>query len=213
MAEHHEPDDNLPTMATMRRLWERMAGMFPGKWVRDCGAMPQHPDGTTTTAGDTWRRGLAGLTNRQISSGLNACLFAALEWPPSQPRFRQMCVGVPTLAETRQALIASERSDWTALVWRHVDPFRIRKADAWQADRMIAEAYELAHKTAMTAGRIPPAPAPLPTPPPAPPPEPAEPETVARCMAEIEQLLGCDLAPEPKPDDTNTDDTRDGEDA
>ena len=52
-------------------------------------------------AADTWAAALAGLTGAQIAEGLRACVAEGEEFPPNAPRFRAMCLGIPSLARVR----------------------------------------------------------------------------------------------------------------
>lgn len=40
----------------------------------------------------TWEQGLAGINAQQIARGLSRCVEGKLEWPPTLPEFRAMCV-------------------------------------------------------------------------------------------------------------------------
>jgi len=76
-----------------------MAGMFPGKWVRENGAAPVNNAGGLTTAGELWFQVMSGITPRQVAEGLANCLRSALQWPPNPGQFRAMCLGVPALRD------------------------------------------------------------------------------------------------------------------
>lgn len=64
-------------------LWERMGAAYGHQWASQQGDEPN----------DTWARGLAGLTNEQFSTGLQALLDRKDIWPPNLIEFRQLCTG------------------------------------------------------------------------------------------------------------------------
>ncbi len=63
-------------------LWLRMAQMYGYRWSRSYGKADR---------GGMWRKGLDGLTTADLAVGLQACMDAALEWPPTLPQFRALC--------------------------------------------------------------------------------------------------------------------------
>ena len=71
----------------MRQLWERMGMMYGHRWKANFGLAD---DGT-------WKKGLAGLTPKQIGDGLVKCLERRPrdgdeDWPPTLSEFRAMCL-------------------------------------------------------------------------------------------------------------------------
>ncbi len=139
----------------MRRLWQRMAEIYGHRWTSAYG------DDAGASAGQTWAKGLAGLSVAQIAAGLDAALASADDWPPTLPAFRSMCFGIPALAMIRAELAArdSRRSAFARLVWSRLDTHRYRTSDADKADRLLREAYDLAREHVMRGGELPPAPA------------------------------------------------------
>lgn len=134
-----------------------MAAIYGHKWVTAFGESPENGAGRLTIAGDTWKRGLAGLAERQVASGLQACVASNEPWPPTLPEFRAMCLGVPALAAVRMELASrsAERSAFAVLVWRFVDGHRYRLADGDRADRILRDAYDLARDYLMRGGKLP----------------------------------------------------------
>lgn len=134
-----------------------MAAIYGHRWVTAFGETPENGAGRLTIAGDTWKRGLAGLAERQIGAGLQACVASNEPWPPTLPEFRAMCLGVPALAAVRMELASrsAERSAFAVLVWRFVDGHRYRLADGDRADRILREAYDLAREYLMRGGTLP----------------------------------------------------------
>ena len=70
-----------------------------------------------SSAFETWRQGLAGLSPQQIAMGLQQCVQRADAWPPSLPEFRALCqvspqsMGLPTL-ESAFRMASRQHPDW-----------------------------------------------------------------------------------------------------
>jgi hypothetical protein len=139
----------------MRRVWAIMAQIFGHGWLTNYG------DSADSPAGETWSRGLAGLSRAQIAEGIRAVGTSGAEWPPSMPRFRAMCLGVPSYAAVAEEIRLTSSEPSTAfarLVWWRLDSFHYRLADAKQADRMLRDSYDLACQHVLKGGSLPPAP-------------------------------------------------------
>jgi hypothetical protein len=75
----------------MSQFWAKMIGLYGYKWTSQMGDVL---DGNhLSITAKTWREGLAGLTRKQIGKGFSALLEKTLEWPPSLPEFRRLCIG------------------------------------------------------------------------------------------------------------------------
>lgn len=135
----------------MRRLWQHMAEVYGHRWTSAYG------DDAGASAGQTWARGLCGLSRAQIGAGLKAALASAEEWPPTLPRFRAMCFGIPAFAAVRAEVNArdSRRSPFAVLAWSKLDAQRYRMADSDKADRLLREAYDLATEFVIRGGALP----------------------------------------------------------
>lgn len=180
-----------PPDAFLRRLWERMTALYGHTWTSAHGISATRPapdEAKLTIDGDTWQRALFGLTGQQFAAGIEACIVAGGDWPPSAPRFRAMCFGIPSMA-----LVKREWDEWrvtpfTRLVHQYLDGWLYRQSDAAKADRLLRDAYEAACQHVMAGGELPEEPAG----------EiehvakefiPASRETVAKHCAEISKLL------------------------
>jgi hypothetical protein len=130
-----------------------MAAMFGNTWVSQYGAAP---DGL---GGDTWSAALAGISGIQVARGLRQTLATGAEFPPSAPRFRAMCLGIPSLASVRYTMRKGEYDRFTALVHEKLDGYIFSRVDQRTADRMLKEAYELASEFVMRGGSLPEPPA------------------------------------------------------
>ncbi len=62
-----------------------MTSLYGHRWTSSFGESTD-PDGV-------WARALEGVTPRQIADGLNAVVRSGLDWPPSAPEFRKLCLG------------------------------------------------------------------------------------------------------------------------
>lgn len=59
-----------------------MTAIYGHRWVSSYGADDD---------GDTWLRGLQGVTGAEIAAGLETCCSRGEAWPPSLPEFRALC--------------------------------------------------------------------------------------------------------------------------
>lgn len=66
----------------MWELWQRMNEFYGHRWASQQGDEPN----------DTWIKGCADITNRQLADGLRAMLNRKDPWPPSLPEFRVLCL-------------------------------------------------------------------------------------------------------------------------
>lgn len=159
-----------------------MAEIYGHTWVSGYTA---DPDGT---AGQTWGKGLAGLSGQDIARGLSACLASGDEFPPTLPKFRKMCMGIPSQARVAWEISQSQRSPFTCMVLARLDGYRYKSAHGKDAERLLRDAYELAVEARMSGEPLPlqsdlqieSRPEAV---------VPSSPETVARHMADIEALL------------------------
>jgi hypothetical protein len=189
----------MPRNAAMRRFWARMVAIYGHKWASAYGDACEADDGKLTVAGDTWQRGLTGVTEHQIADGLESCLTSADPWPPTLPAFRALCLGIPSLAAVLRDVSSYLRrggqdglppAPFVRLVWLHLDTYRLRHVDSDKADRLVRDAYEIAREAVMRGE-------PLPEPPAAAieaakpeKPKPADPAVVAAEVAKVREVLG-----------------------
>lgn len=141
--------DAKPSQALLDNFWTRMAAMYGHTWASQYGV---RPDGV---AADTWATALSGVSPQQIAYGMREALAAGSDWPPSAPRFRAMCMGIPSFAAVKHAMRAGDASAFLVLVSRHLDGHRMRHAYGDKADRMLREAYDLACDHVMRGGEMP----------------------------------------------------------
>jgi hypothetical protein len=86
VASAQQSSETAPEKDSIRWLWGIMVSMYGHKWVSSFGADPD-PD-------RVWASCLKGISPEQIKTGLNQCALLALEWPPSAPQFRALCLGL-----------------------------------------------------------------------------------------------------------------------
>lgn len=184
-----------PPAQWLRRLWERMAAMYGNAWASAQGLAPQREDGSLTIAGETWGQALVGLGAAELGAGLSACLAEGAEFPPSAPRFRAMCLGIPTLAAVRTD-IATRATPFAVKCWEFMDSHAYRMVDRREADRMLRDAYEQARDFVMRGGALPEVVAELP-PPEKPKPKKASPETAAPHIAAVAEMLAAGVGADP----------------
>ncbi|AFC85892.1 hypothetical protein Fraau_1469 [Frateuria aurantia DSM 6220] len=158
--------------------------MFGHSWVSQYGANP------AGLAGDTWGTVLAGLTGEQIAQGMRETLALGSDWPPSAPRFRAMCIGIPSLAATQHAMRTGATDPFTRQAWTYIDSFQFRSADADQAARMMRDAHELTVRFVMDGGELPAEPVAAIAVDPAPEHVPASPDFARQRIEEIQRQLG-----------------------
>lgn len=134
-----------------------MAAIYLQRWVGPMGASPNEASGKLTVGGDTWARGLVGLGPDQLGRGLEACATSKDPWPPSLPVFRALCLGIPSLAAVREDLKRKdeEREPFTIMVYRRLDGWAYRHADAKHAEKLLTEAYDEAFDAVMRGEPLP----------------------------------------------------------
>lgn len=139
-------------MSILENFWLRMAGMFGHTWAS------QYGDNPSGIGADTWSAALADISPMQIAHGLRETLATGAEFPPSAPRFRAMCLSVPSLASVKYTIRTKQYDRFVALVMQHLDMYTFTRADQRSADRLLREAYEVARDHVMRGGDLPPIP-------------------------------------------------------
>ena len=136
-----------------------MIAAFGHRWSASHGELPVDDEKQATLTGGIWQRGLTGVTDSQVREGFERCIARADDWPPTLPAFRSLALGVPSLAqvkgELRTTQTQQDRSPFSRLVWQYLDSYRFARADVDTAERMLREAYELAHDYVMRGGPLP----------------------------------------------------------
>lgn len=88
--------------ALVETLWQLMGSMYGHKWVSSYGEEVD-PD-------RVWAATLYNLDEAAIRKGMRACVDQRLEWPPSAPEFRDLCIG-PVEHWEHKRVEAADR-DW-----------------------------------------------------------------------------------------------------
>lgn len=146
---------DAPRTAAMRRLWVRLVAIYGHRFTSAYGERCDDDAGALTLAGDTWQRGLSGISEQAMAAGLQGCLMSADPWPPTLPAFRALCLQVPTLAAVRLRLRTGKPDGFARMVWQQLDTFAWRQADAVLADRLLRDAYDLTREHVMAGGALP----------------------------------------------------------
>jgi hypothetical protein len=162
-----------PSPSVLDAFWRRMLAMYGHTWASQYG---DHASGITA---ETWASALSGITGPQIAEGLRGCVAEGREFPPGAPRFRAMCLGIPSLPRVKLELSALREhasrlprfvsgsggdteadpppavSAFTRLAWSLIDGYGYRHASAKDAGRMLQDAYDLATEQVMRGGDLP----------------------------------------------------------
>ncbi len=121
-----------------KELWVRMAAIYGHRWVSAYGE--------TDTTG-TWGAGLQGLTDRHIADGLNACLHSGEEWPPSLPKFRNMCLGLTDKDSIMEKIVARDSSDPIAKgIMQRIGSFDMQRMTHKELAKRVSGLYPLVAK-------------------------------------------------------------------
>jgi hypothetical protein len=132
-------------------VYERFTAMFGHSFTSQYGTQPNG------IAGDTWAAVLAGLSGEQVALGLREAVKLGSDWPPSAPRFRMLCLNIPSLAAVRLEFTA-HRSPFARKLWQFIDSYAFGRADSDKSERMFRDAYDLTREYVMGGGALDPAP-------------------------------------------------------
>ncbi len=162
----HPPDDPNPRppisskeppsasrlpQAQVERLWQRMLALYGNTWASQYGTAPKG------IAAETWSAVLADMAPEQLAEGLRGCATEGQAFPPSAPRFRAMCLGIPSFTQVHfEIRTDTDRHPFTRLVWTFVDGYALRNANGKEFDRILKSAYELATEKRMRGAPLPP---------------------------------------------------------
>ncbi|PMQ04188.1 hypothetical protein DyAD56_15985 [Dyella sp. AD56] len=168
------------------KFWLKMAHMFGNTWTKQYGVDP------AGNAADTWSAALAGVTPAQIALGLQAALARGLEWPPSAPRFRAMCMGIPSIASVRHDMghLGEFITPFVRQFWTYLNTGEYNSGDQFRCERAVSEAYELTCEHVMRGWPLPPPVAGVIKHEKPAKPVPANDETVRRELARMAEILG-----------------------
>jgi hypothetical protein len=139
------------SIGRMRTLWLRMTEIYGHRWTSAYG------DDCAQGAGETWAKGLAGISAKQLAHGLSTALASADPWPPTLPAFRSMCLGIPSFAAVKQEFRSgtTTRSGFAVQVWNFLDGYVFARSPVEKAERLLQEAYNLAAEFVMRGGSLP----------------------------------------------------------
>lgn len=135
----------------LAQLWAVMLATYGHRWESAYG---RHPEGVTAA---TWSVGLADVDPEDVAAAARDCLTFGDGWPPTLPEFRAIALGITSLAQVRADLDREDahRQPFTRMVWRRIDAWNYRHADANQGERILREAYQLARDDRMAGTPLP----------------------------------------------------------
>jgi hypothetical protein len=113
-----------------------MTAIYGHRWLSSYGP---------TDTDDTWAAGLTNLSPSQIGEGVTACINSGEEWPPSLPKFRALCLGLPTLQQVTRNILSGDKTadEFTLHVWHNLDRHRFQQSSAIAAEKLVKDAYEV----------------------------------------------------------------------
>lgn len=135
--------------------------MFGHRWTASFGEETD-PDGV-------WLRCLEDLTAKDIGAGLNAVAVSGMEWPPTAPQFREMCLNRPVgnMPGVEEAYLEVSKfvrggsrdysllSPSTYFAYRNLDIWSWRQLSVEKAERAFKTAYKAAIEHARKGGEFP----------------------------------------------------------
>lgn len=107
----------------VQTVWQLMGSMYGHRWTSSFGDSVD-PD-------RVWAATLAGLDETQIRYGMRQCVNLALDWPPTAPEFRKLCLGESDVRWEHRRIEAADREFAE----------RKRLTDARAQDQRDAEAF------------------------------------------------------------------------
>lgn len=91
----------LESRTLMTHLWELMARMYGHKW--------SSAFGDEIDPGNVWATVLDGCDIQKIRHGFRKCMELGLEWPPSAPEFRKLCLDQSDVSWEHKRIEAADR--------------------------------------------------------------------------------------------------------
>lgn len=163
-SEGSQPGQQKITSKAIETLWDKMSAMFGHRWTASFGEKTD-PD-------QVWFRCLQDLTGKDIANGLSAVALSGMEWPPTAPQFRDMCIhhNVSNLLDADQAYAELVRfvrgggrsyellSPETYFTYRNMDVWNWRTLSAEKAEKVFKSAFKSTIQHAKNGGEFPPVP-------------------------------------------------------
>lgn len=98
---HNENARRLESRTLMTHLWELMARMYGHKW--------SSAFGDEIDPGNVWATVLHDCDIEKIRHGFRKCMEQGLEWPPSAPEFRRLCLDQSEVSWEHKRIEAADR--------------------------------------------------------------------------------------------------------
>ena len=173
-----------PSASLAEYVWLHLACIYGHRFTSAFGDDPSGP------AGRAWARTLGGMTREQIDTGIRACRDAPGDDWPSLQAFRDRCLGVPSVGRVMLELKHLDAaSPFTLKVRGYLDLFAWRGAGGRERERMVRDAYALAHEALMRGEALPEPQLNLPAPPATPPASASIPPTREERERRVAELL------------------------
>ncbi|KLD65445.1 hypothetical protein [Dyella japonica] len=146
-----------------------MASTYGHRWASVCGDSPEHPTpgplaGQLTDAGKVWAHELRGITGAEMRAALDRMSQVHIDFAPTAPEFRLLCLNVPPLSMVMLALdkgdeYGADVSAFCRLVWQFIrNRWGLDRLPELAREKAIAAAYKLAVRHRLALGELPPAP-------------------------------------------------------
>ena len=113
----------------IRTLWLKMGQLYGKQWTSDHG---DHDED------NTWLKLLSDITPEMLGQGLKGCTEYHKKWAPTLMEFRDLCLGLPDKALTKQLAIENQPTN---------DPFVIKM-------RTLIGSWNLSHCTYAELDRL-----------------------------------------------------------
>ena len=83
--ESQQQKEKLQKSIDIQKLWQLMSSLYGYKWTKAYGDIPD-PD-------KVWQATLRSVSWDQMMKGMGHITEKGMEWPPSAPEFRKICLG------------------------------------------------------------------------------------------------------------------------
>jgi hypothetical protein len=108
-------------------LWEMMSSMYGHKWTSAYGVEDSN---------NVWLACLREISPDQIRQGIKRCNDLFLEWPPSAPEFRRMCLGLDKSDDPEHVAIAGIHKVFPPLLENKTAQENARKVGAAELSKL-----------------------------------------------------------------------------
>lgn len=114
LRESQQTKEKLQLSINIKKLWLLMASLYGYKWTKAYGDIPD-PD-------KVWQAALTGVSYDAMMKGMNKITMNGMEWPPSAPEFRKICLGEDEHWSHKVHSAACERQQGQRVIEQKRDP-------------------------------------------------------------------------------------------